>query len=407
MSDDDMHKIYNILMKDKYDKLYLRQIQKLFRHKTSLNELKKLNLNDLKEIRTLLDIKPSKDKFYLSGVRKFSYYTHSELDKKIYVLYDMHNNEGVCEYKNINRSNYITVTKWIEDAINLNEKSKDPKFIDVFIETLDDNIKHNAQFKEPVPGMFTDLSNVRSMLYNCTSSDKKYCEYKHARAHWVDPRRYFAASYNFFYDSHNDARAGYICHSCKNINNNILNNIVKYYEDVLETPRMKKQFDNMQDKTIERELRSFLIERIKYFQTEFNNYKVKHPIAESQLYDAHGFVSSEIKTTYLIYRFHLIAMTTVLIMDAYMLARLFRTFKYDSKNKFPVDVHNAIIYAGGIHATNYELFFQRLGFKEVFSVGDFTSDYNNTERYIMGYSPLTQNQDQCLDISNMPLPLFK
>ena len=108
--------------------------------------------------------------------------------------------------------------------------------------------------------------------------------------------------------------------------------------------------------------------------------------------------------------FYMILMTHILIMDIYLLARLFRTFNVDSKDKrkHPSNVQNAIIFAGGIHATNYEIFLQQVGFEEVYSVGNFRSDFNDVARYMNGDPPFRSDKEhQCLDISNMPNPLFE
>ena len=60
---------------------------------------------------------------------------------------------------------------------------------------------------------------------------------------------------------------------------------------------------------------------------------------------------------------------TLLIVDAYLLARIFKTFKVDDpysynrrKTDEPVDPHNIIIYAGNSHSQRYRLFLKYLGF---------------------------------------------
>ena len=94
-------------------------------------------------------------------------------------------------------------------------------------------------------------------------------------------------------------------------------------------------------------------------------------------------------------------------MDIYLLSRLFRSFNVENISH-PYTLDNAIIFAGGIHTTTYEIFLQRLGFDEVYAKGNFESNYDDITEYLSGSNKkkYLNKEIQCLDINDLPRPLF-
>jgi hypothetical protein len=77
------------------------------------------------------------------------------------------------------------------------------------------------------------------------------------------------------------------------------------------------------------------------------------------------------------------------LMDIYLLGRLFKTFDTTEERGKTSHVSNAIIYTGADHAAEYRDLLESCGFRVVF------------ENSSSGY------KDQCVDISEMPYPLFR
>jgi len=77
------------------------------------------------------------------------------------------------------------------------------------------------------------------------------------------------------------------------------------------------------------------------------------------------------------------------LMDIYLLGRLFKTFDASKEKGQPGGVHNAIIYTGLHHAIEYKRILTSCGFEVVFE-GRSSGD-----------------EDQCVDVSEMPYPLFR
>ena len=102
-----------------------------------------------------------------------------------------------------------------------------------------------------------------------------------------------------------------------------------------------------------------------------------------------------------------------LIVDGYLLGRIFRTFVIDPEdiNKErptdePYEPHNIIIYAGNAHSINYRRFLDRLGFIPISWVGE---DWRKVPEHriksyqIYRYRP---NPANCIDMKDFPQPFF-
>jgi len=88
-----------------------------------------------------------------------------------------------------------------------------------------------------------------------------------------------------------------------------------------------------------------------------------------------------------------------LISDAYLLARIFKTFKINNKDNpykrptdEPAEPHNIIIYAGNLHSQRYRKFLKHLGFRVLEEAGDLERP-----------TPPFKN---CVDIFHISQPFF-
>jgi hypothetical protein len=88
-----------------------------------------------------------------------------------------------------------------------------------------------------------------------------------------------------------------------------------------------------------------------------------------------------------------------LIVDAYLLARIFKTFQIDGPKKRPTDEpaepHNIIIYAGNLHSQRYRKFLSYLGFRVVEEAGELEE--------LETPKPGERN---CVDITDITQPFF-
>jgi len=88
-----------------------------------------------------------------------------------------------------------------------------------------------------------------------------------------------------------------------------------------------------------------------------------------------------------------------IIADAYLLARIFKTFRIDRKLRptdEPAEPHNVIIYAGNAHSQRYRTFLKYIGFILVQHSGklDVDDPYPNP------------NRTNCVDMRKIKQPLF-
>jgi hypothetical protein len=99
-----------------------------------------------------------------------------------------------------------------------------------------------------------------------------------------------------------------------------------------------------------------------------------------------------------IFNFGLLKFNAI-ISDAYLLARIFKTFQTedDTKSRLtdePAEPHNVIIYAGNLHSQRYRTFLKYIGFRLVEQSGKLDSILPNPER------------TNCVDMRDITQPLF-
>ena len=281
--------------------------------------------------------------------------------KHIYIFGDEHIVNPSCG-QDVNK---IDIDYFIRNTINSTKK-----FVDVFLETTFyrkdiqsipivttgdpniDKILADQQKMKLTSRNLSALALIEQTFHNCLTFDKSQCEYKNARFHYVDMRSHIKPSMNLIANIYktSDVNAKYI----------LFQNMYKFY-------KIDKQIDNIHNKDIKKLLNE-------YIENKYNEMmKIKDWNAFRQLFGV------------------------FLLVDVYLLARLFRTFQSTTCD-------NVIIYVGHVHAENYRKFLDTAGFQlinKVYNKPDPSYTYNLGPVEILGY------QDQCIDIRKFHQPFFE
>ena len=141
--------------------------------------------------------------------------------------------------------------------------------------------------------------------------------------------------------------------------------------------------------------------KIKNFLYEYKNDSLKK---DDLFFENYGLkyqdISNTISSIYKVFTTQVLYFN-VIITDAYLLARIFKTFKIDNphieqrKTDEPAEPHNIIIYAGNFHCQNYRKFLRSLGFRVVEKSGPL--EKQPLEAKIM---------KNCVDMTSITQPLF-
>ena len=133
----------------------------------------------------------------------------------------------------------------------------------------------------------------------------------------------------------------------------------------------------------------------------FSHYYNLSFIKDDLFYETYLLFTHEVVHNIIIFIYNSISQVLAfncIITDAYLLARIFKTFKIDNPDikqrptDEPAEPHNIIIYAGNAHSQIYRKFLHYLGFREIETSGPL----ENPE-------PTRTN---CVDMSSINQPLF-
>jgi hypothetical protein len=305
----------------------------------------------------------------------------SEKYKKTLVLFgEQHRMINPCKNDMYGKPSSMVMLNYIEDVLR-----ETPVFIDLYLED-DWNFKplwENSQVSE------TTLHNLRGGFSNCINRNKK-CKWKDiSRIHYTDVRGIIdnkEASFSDYFNVVNDLIRGKVtplvlnwCEEVKDYTQKqYLSYLIKQYskgnkfvkkelERSTETSRITMWLNIQLEKRIED---TWVENRFKKF---LNEYKSK------------GYLINEL--------FGFVLYPTTLMMDGYVLSRVFKKFKHIDDGDTPQEPTNIIMYAGSAHIKHYVGFLRNnLGFKTI----------HNTEEDDSFF--LLKN---CLDMSGVKHPLFK
>ena len=299
----------------------------------------------------------------LLGPYKLEYLTGNTPNGKlrIYNLHDYH--------RHITKKNkeHMFASEWILETL----KNSDV-FIDVFLEYDIPFKGHNLKKRPSWYYNQGELTKTIGILEDCMIH-KKGCPTPNSRVHGADVRKRQEIISEF--EKIIRRNKG------EKLTKSTVKSLREYIHNILQTKKIKKQFINTPD-CIRNEIFNIIDNR---FLEELE--KIKHISSDEILEDTGAIIGSSIG---------------VILMDAYLLGRLFRKFDIRPSDKgMSENIQNVIIYAGGEHSEFYTKVLQKCGFKLKYSVGvtGKTIDYALQKGELIKY--------MTLDISNIPYPLFR
>jgi hypothetical protein len=303
-------------------------------------------------------------KKYANGVNKIRYYQNESLDLQILIFSDIHNNEGKCNTYGLKPKDSILGRNMIKELLDYNEKESN-NILDIFIEykpTGNKKVSFNPSNSLPKGKLKkkrfrnnVELDMTNKFLHPCINmSDyaivSEDCSYNYSRIHYTDFRDNFSgmdiAMISFFFNQ--QAINTIEMHEDETIDR-MINNPMEYFNDIISIPKMKKQFDAIVDVNLRDQI-------IDYFKDLITQYKNQYDDGKS--------------TNRL---FSYLVNVLSLIMDMYLIGRLFKTFsktELHSREHHNDRVNRAIIYAGLHHCNVYADLFERLEFQKLFETGE-------------------------------------
>jgi len=305
----------------------------------------------------------------ISGPFSLSIHTSKEFKKTIYVFGESHGYEFGCDLLQ------PTITKYLSELF---------KNTDVFIDFFIEDGKIYNEFDEN-----WYIIKLQSFFRDCVDQNQK-CKFPLIRAHYTDMRnehtndmvnlmfKISTNTYNKSIELTKEIHKGLL----KILEFNSYEKFILHLYDTTLTPTIKKE---IQKSNLDSEM--FYIYMEQNFESmidenKFNSLKtnmVKY--MSKNRTDRHVILSLQILNVITEFVLHM--------MDVYLLARIFKTFKNSGRNQ-PDGVYNAVIYTGNEHADNYRLFLESLDFITVNSI-----DSSEKDKIV-----------RCLNMKNIQQPFF-
>jgi hypothetical protein len=405
----------------------------LIRNKQQLSEKQeklKLNLDPFK-------IDPSKVHF-VGGPHNITYHWSTNYKKAVYIWGEMHDEKVDCP---INLPKGIKTTN-IENFL-LDHIKNQIAFTDFYLEMSAYIIPHGY----PEYSYSKSRINIlRSLFKKCIGPERTAPENasscNSSRMHFFDIRQgevkggtnsaslfeydiqKFLKNINIEYEYHKHEdvvhnrlfldkinkfvkRWNHFFEFFKNFSNNEpntkLNHKKFWYDQIYNSTILKKEMDVMDDdvkpllnRFIKKELDDLLDKGYEGLSTHSDNVLKVNYMIDNYFnigsvvirYTDIKSIKESIYNIFIIGTLHF----NCLIIDAYLLARVFKKFNIDSKPRTtdePAKAHNIIIYAGNLHSQRYRKFLKYLGFRQVESAGDLEKPKSDMTNCVM-ISGITQ-----------------
>lgn len=291
-------------------------------------------------------------------------------DKHVYILGDYHDKKTVCQAK----GEKFPITDFFHYLIE-----NTPGIIDFFLE-LEYLSKTVEPFKKGtiLNALFGDsyIDDVRKEFANCLTIDKKNCEYPNVRMHYADIR--YSSRYTPFLmlnwmDFVNERNEKMIDYLFKKRADELKIFPITFQKLIEGNPLITKELMAIHDEKVTDHILEWYRQQFDYYVVTQDDFLELKEFKDPDEYHS-AFISLENK---------LLTMTSI-IMDIYLLARMFRNFEDAPSPK------KIVIFAGENHALDYRAFFQELGFKEL--------NYAESEKEGVDY--------QCLELDKF-IPFFE
>ena len=343
---------------------------------------------------------------YIAGPLSLTLFWSNKYQLYVYVFGEFHSPHTDCEkYLKYVPDDSMTIETFLEKLMTTT-----PAFLDVFVEWSPAIDKIAIYPKAGLSRINAIYERLQKCIHYSTRHDKD-CDL--ARLHWVDVRKGDVSSSTL-----NDLSyvRAYLIHmtdfldatnAAKTLRRILKEN--KRMRTILEelnTPSLTKYKNFMkkqitQSKLVQKELaQTFLRKQIEKFCTEE---LIKESLETRELFQRYIPKLLDDKSTDQEIESALLGLSratvsvNALMMDFYALSRIFKKFNIQrSKSKKattvdqPESPHNLIIYAGDAHSVRYRKFFDSIGARRIAHVNNRgTSTINN-----------------CIDITNFPMPFF-
>lgn len=352
------------------------------------------------------------------GIIDWHYLYSEKYNMKVYLLSDNHMLNYACN------GTAVSIVDVIIEQIDCA-----PCFVDLYIEIPYTETQH----KTSRIGIHNYMDSVYQTLGDCLQINKTNCVYPNLRAHYVDTRskkeyislRKLIDVLARFYPLYYCEETYYYIYTYINeietlLDDKQLRNILKSKDTLddfilkqFKPTKMKKQLDNIPDKHVYQAINMYIkTAMVNRFKNHPNKYLFDYKVIIRELIKVKDLlvkvmsskpkhiaktnsvlknvIDQETRNTInsiMMPLYNTLMVYTSIIMDIYTIARMFRSYR-PVKNQYSGVAKNLIVYAGGSHTINYELFLRTfLGFKTV-----------NSQR-----NSLINN---CISLNGMPIQWF-
>lgn len=336
---------------------------------------------------------------YLIGPSSLIKMTKIGSSKTIYLIGDFHEKTSKCP-ENVTNNDKIL----FQDLL-VNELKQNPtNLIDLFVEASYINKLYPKTKYTYVDSYMID---VITHFKKCLELSKESCAHNNLRVHYVDVRAYgniqvtllkvmYMVTTSLLKDQ--DKLAQYSWNSLtKELDEEktnpleVLDNLINM-QNIYDVTKITKQLENINP--LYNEVRQRLTDILYYTNKEYVDNKA---ILRQYIQELNQNSFTDMDKKYLNYVWNILNNITVRLMDVYLLARIFRTFKsYDNKDKNIPELYknppdNIIIYAGQYHIDFYKRFLTDVGFNINLELLSNQKDINY----------------QCIALEKLTLPLFQ
>ena len=293
---------------------------------------------------------PLEDVKYIYGPCKFDYYKIN--GRNFYIFGETHLQfkpvilSPDIKPEDIHPATTLLFSSFIHSLVNQNSKNYD-LFIEDSFDIIHDLVRDTVIKDPTIKDTISDsLIHINSEFKNCIFKDlRRDCPYENLRVHSVDYREFplgvltFAKYFNNakFKKFNEDPRVNNTPKFINSYTTDYIKNLLR----LLESRKIKKQFERIEDARIIKPLYHFL-------KSKIESIDITIPFDKNRLIKLSSF-----------------------IMDMYALPRIFRTFDNTQKShrQFTGQAENVIYYAGSSHTETLKEFMHSIGIEPIKSIG--------------------------------------